>query len=132
MFGAGAAGIGIIDLLIAAMKEQGLDQEQARGRIYAFNRYGLLVEGARGIKESQQPLVHKRAEIARWQLSGGEDVTLLDVMRNAKVTCWPECLRRPAPSVKKLCARWRGTQSCRSFFRCRIGRLKLKRILPTC
>jgi malate dehydrogenase (oxaloacetate-decarboxylating) len=86
MFGAGAAGIGIIDLLIAAMKEQGLDQEQARGRIYAFNRYGLLVEGARGIKESQQPLVHKRAEITRWQLSGGEDVTLLDVMRNAKVT----------------------------------------------
>jgi malate dehydrogenase (oxaloacetate-decarboxylating) len=86
MFGAGAAGIGIIDLLIAAMKEQELDEEQARGRIYAFNRYGLLVEGARGIKESQQPLVHKRADIAGWQISGGEDVTLLDVVRNAKVT----------------------------------------------
>ncbi len=86
MFGAGAAGIGIIDLLIAAMKEQGLNEEQARGRIYAFNRYGLLVEGARGIKESQQPLVHKRADIAGWKLAGGEDVSLLDVVRNAKVT----------------------------------------------
>ena len=86
MFGAGSAGIGIIDLLIAAMKEEGLSEDQARSRIYAFNRYGLLVEGARGIKESQQPLVRKRADIAKWKLEGGEDVTLLDVVRNAKVT----------------------------------------------
>ncbi len=86
MYGAGSAGIGIIDLLIAAMKEEGLNEEQARSRIYAFNRYGLLVEGARGIKESQRPLVRKRADIAAWQLTGAEDVSLLDVVRNAKVT----------------------------------------------
>ena len=86
MYGSGSAGIGIIDLLIAAMKEQGLSEEQARGRIYAFNRYGLLVEGARGIKESQLPLVHKRTNIAGWQLTGDEDVSLLDVVRNVKVT----------------------------------------------
>jgi len=30
---------------VAAMKEQGLSEEQARHRIYAFNLYGLLVEG---------------------------------------------------------------------------------------
>ena len=53
MYGSGSAGIGIIDLLVAAMKEEGLSEEQARGRIYAFNRYGLLVEGARG--HSRQP-----------------------------------------------------------------------------
>ncbi len=86
MYGAGSAGIGIIELLIAAMKEEGLSEEQARKRIYAFNRYGLLVEGARGIKESQRPLVRKRADIAGWQLQGSEDVSLLDVVRNAKVT----------------------------------------------
>ena len=86
MFGAGSAGIGIIDLLVEAMKEQGLSNEQARNRIYAFNRYGLLVEGARGIKESQRQLVRKRADIEGWKLEGGEDVSLLDVVRNAKVT----------------------------------------------
>jgi malate dehydrogenase (oxaloacetate-decarboxylating) len=86
MYGAGSAGIGIIDLLIAAMKEEGLSEAQARSRIYAFNRYGLLVEGARGIKESQLPLVRKRSDVAEWKLQGGEDVTLLDVVRNAKVT----------------------------------------------
>ncbi|MGA8086666.1 MAG: NAD-dependent malic enzyme [Terracidiphilus sp.] len=86
MYGAGSAGIGIIDLLIAAMKEEGLSEEQARSRVYAFNRHGLLVDGARGIKESQRPLVRKRADIAGWHLEGGEDVSLLDVVRNAKVT----------------------------------------------
>ena len=86
MFGTGSAGIGIADLLIAEMKEEGLSEEQARARIYAFNRYGLLVEGGRGIKEEQIPLVRKRSDIAGWALSGGEDVSLLDVVRNAKVT----------------------------------------------
>lgn len=86
MFGAGSAGIGIIDLLIAAMKKEGLSEQQARSRIFAFNRYGLLVEGARGIKESQLPLVRKRADLANWKLPSGEDVSLLEVVRNAKVT----------------------------------------------
>jgi malate dehydrogenase (oxaloacetate-decarboxylating) len=86
MFGAGAAGIGIIELLIAAIREEGLTEEQARSRIYAFNRFGLLVEGARGIKDSQRALVRKRTDVADWELEGGEDVSLLDVVRNAKVT----------------------------------------------
>jgi malate dehydrogenase (oxaloacetate-decarboxylating) len=86
MFGSGSAGVGIIELLIAAMKEAGLSEEQARSRIYAFNRYGLLVEGARGIRPSQLKLVRKRADVAGWKLSGGEDISLLDVVRNAQVT----------------------------------------------
>jgi malate dehydrogenase (oxaloacetate-decarboxylating) len=86
MFGAGSAGIGIVDLLITEMKNQGLSEEQARSRVYAFNRYGLLVEGARGIKDTQQQLMRKRADIAGWRLSGEEDVSLLDVVRNAKAT----------------------------------------------
>ena len=86
LFGSGGAGIGIANLLVAAMREEGLSEAQARARIYAFNRYGLLVEGARGIRESQQPWVRPRADIADWQLAGGEDVSLLDVVRNAGIT----------------------------------------------
>jgi len=86
MFGSGSAGIGIIELLIAAMKEEGLSDADARKRIYAFNRYGLLVEGCRGIRPEQEHLVHKRDDVAGWKLSGGEDISLLDVVRNAKVT----------------------------------------------
>ncbi|HLY42497.1 MAG TPA: NAD-dependent malic enzyme [Terracidiphilus sp.] len=86
MFGSGSAGIGIVDLLIAAMKEEGLSEAQARTRIYSFNRYGLLIEGGRGIRPSQEPLLRKRSDIAGWQLSEGDDISLLDVVRNAGIT----------------------------------------------
>jgi malate dehydrogenase (oxaloacetate-decarboxylating) len=86
LFGSGGAGIGIANLLLAAMQEEGLSEAEARKRIYAFNRYGLLVEGGRGIRENQEPWVRSRADVAGWQLSGGEDVSLLDVVRNAGVT----------------------------------------------
>ena len=86
MFGAGSAGVGIIDLLIAAMKEEGLTEKQARKRIYAFNRYGLLVEGCQGIRPSQEALVRRKEDVAGWKLSGEGAISLLDVVRNAGVT----------------------------------------------
>lgn len=86
MFGSGAAGIGIVNLLIAAMKEEGLSDEQARKRIYAFNRYGLLVEGCQGVRPGQEPLLRKREDVAGWKLEGNDTISLLDVVRNAKVT----------------------------------------------
>ena len=86
MFGSGAAGIGIVNLLITAMKEEGLSEEQTRNRIYAFNRCGLLVEGCQGIRPGQEPLVRKREDVAGWELSGTGSISLLDVVRNAKVT----------------------------------------------
>ena len=86
MFGSGAAGIGIINLLIAAMKHEGLTEAQARQRIYAFNRYGLLIEGCQGVRPGQEPLLRKREDIAGWKLSGTGAISLLDVVRNAGVT----------------------------------------------
>ena len=86
LFGSGGAGVGIANLILSAMQEEGLTEAQARSRIYAFNRYGLLVEGGRGIRDTQQPWVRSRADTAGWQLSGGEDVSLLDVVRNAGIT----------------------------------------------
>jgi malate dehydrogenase (oxaloacetate-decarboxylating) len=78
MFGSGSAGIGIGDLLIARMKEEGLTEEQARKRIYCFNRYGLLVEGCEGIRPGQEPLMRKRGR--RWMEAGATGaISLLDV-----------------------------------------------------
>jgi malate dehydrogenase (oxaloacetate-decarboxylating) len=86
MFGAGSAGIGIIDLLIAAMKEEGLSDEQARKHIYALDRFGLLIEGGQGIRPSQERLVRKKEDVQGWNLTGTGAISLLDVVRNSKVT----------------------------------------------
>jgi malate dehydrogenase (oxaloacetate-decarboxylating) len=68
------------------MKEEGLTEAQARNRIYAFNRYGLLVEGCEGIRPGQEQLLRKSEDVAGWKLEGSGAISLLDVVRNAKVT----------------------------------------------
>jgi malate dehydrogenase (oxaloacetate-decarboxylating) len=90
MFGSGSAGIGIGDLLVARMKEEGLTEAEARKRIYSFNRYGLLVEGCQGVRPGQETLLRTRGEVEGWKLtdsaSGPCAISLLDVVRNAGVT----------------------------------------------
>jgi malate dehydrogenase (oxaloacetate-decarboxylating) len=102
MFGSGSAGIGIVELLLAAMKLEGLTDEQARDRIYSFNRYGLLIEGARGIRPSQQPLVRKRSSLDGWQLSGAGDISLLDVVRNARITVLAGVSAQPGAFTEEI------------------------------
>jgi len=86
LFGSGSAGVGIIDLLIARMKEEGICEEQARERIYAFNRHGLLVEGGLEIRPEQMPLARKKSDVAKWKVEDDRAISLLDVVRNVKVT----------------------------------------------
>jgi len=106
MFGAGSAGVGIIDLLIAAMVEEGLTEGQARRRIYAFNRYGLLVEGGKGIRPEQQALARKQEDVAGWKLtlSGAEAgaISLLDVVRNAGITVLAGVSARPGAFTEEI------------------------------
>ena len=102
MFGSGAAGIGIVNLLMTAMKQEGLSNEQARKRIYAFNRYGLLVEGCQGIRPGQEPLVRKRVDVAAWKLSGTGSISLLDVVRNAKVTVLAGVSAQPGAFTEEI------------------------------
>ena len=106
MFGAGSAGIGIVDLLIAAMKKEGLSEEQARRRIYAFNHFGLLVEGGKGIRPEQQALARKREDIAGWKLSPSSsdtgDISLLDVVSNAGITVLAGVSAQPGAFTEEI------------------------------
>jgi len=83
--GFGSAGIGIANLMLHAMQEDGLSEEEARKRFYAVDRFGLLVEGTTNIHAGQEPFVRKKAEVKKWKISGDE-ISLLDVVRNIKAT----------------------------------------------
>ena len=104
MFGTGSAGAGILDLLITAMKEEGLSDEQARRRIYAFNHLGLLVDGGEGIRPAQQPFVRKREDVAGWRLSapGSGVISLLDVARNAGITVLAGVSAQPGAFTEEI------------------------------
>ena len=50
-------------------------------------------------------LVRKRADIAGWKLTGAEDVSLLDVVRNARVTVLAGCFGTGRRLYRRDCAR---------------------------
>jgi malate dehydrogenase (oxaloacetate-decarboxylating) len=86
LFGAGAAGTGIISLLQRAMVGAGLGEAEARDRFFAIGRYGLLVEGMSGITPQQEPFVQPRSAVTNWTLQKPGEISLLDVVANAKPT----------------------------------------------
>jgi len=59
--GAGSAGIGIANLIAAAMQGMGLSQEAARSRISMFDVDGLLEPSRGDLSEAQKVYAHKAA-----------------------------------------------------------------------
>jgi malate dehydrogenase (oxaloacetate-decarboxylating) len=86
MLGFGSAGVGIASLMVKAMEEAGLNEQEARDRVYAVDKDGLLVEGYSDLHPTQQPFVKKREKVAGWKLAAPDKIGLLDVVKNAKPT----------------------------------------------
>src|SRR5215467_10119491 len=57
--GAGSAAIGLADLIVAGMGEQGMTPEAARQQIRMFDTQGLVVAGRPGLAAHKQPYAHK-------------------------------------------------------------------------
>ncbi|TOF17746.1 NAD-dependent malic enzyme [Vibrio parahaemolyticus] len=83
--GAGSAGCGIAEAIIAQMVSEGISDEKARSQVYMVDRWGLLQEGMPNLLDFQQRLVQKHSNTKEWE-NEGNDFSLLDVMRNAKPT----------------------------------------------
>ncbi len=86
ILGFGSAGIGIANLLVRALEDEGLTGQEARGRIYAMGRPGLLVEGAEGIHPEQAEYVRPAKDVASWKVVDAKKIGLEEVVRNAKIT----------------------------------------------
>ena len=86
VLGAGSAGCGISSLLLRAMVDAGLSEEQARQAFFLVDRNGLLVDGMEGITAAQLPFVQSRDAVKAWHGSTSAHIGLLDVMHNAKPT----------------------------------------------
>ncbi len=61
--GAGEAGIGIADVFVAALKEEGVAEEEARKQCWFVDSRGLLVEGRDNIAKHKEPYAHKHEYI---------------------------------------------------------------------
>ncbi|MDN3652081.1 NAD-dependent malic enzyme [Thalassotalea ponticola] len=81
--GAGSAGCGIAEQIIAQMTSEGLTDQQARQQVFMVDRFGLLTEGMPDLRDFQQKLVQSSDALSDWNFSG-EYASLLDVMHCAK------------------------------------------------
>ncbi len=86
ILGFGSAGIGIANLLVKALMEEGQSEAEAKARIYALGRPGLLVEGAEGIHEEHGDFVRPRNDVSWWKVADAKKIGLEEVVRNGKIT----------------------------------------------
>ncbi|MCY4357356.1 MAG: NAD-dependent malic enzyme [Gammaproteobacteria bacterium] len=85
--GAGSAGCGIAELIVAAMVEQGLDDALARKQIFMIDKDGLLVQGAADLMDFQQRLAQQPTAIEHWKVaSSSQNPDLQDVVSNSEAT----------------------------------------------
>jgi malate dehydrogenase (oxaloacetate-decarboxylating) len=84
--GAGSAGCGIAEHIIAAMQIEGLSESAARQRIFMVDRYGLLTDGMDNLLDFQRRLAQKASDVEGWIAGDEAFPTLLDVVSNAGAT----------------------------------------------
>lgn len=84
--GAGSAGIGIAELLIAAMVAEGLSSAEARARLYMVDRPGLLHEEIKDLLPLQRQLAQPLERVSAWRSGEEERIELADVIKNGRPT----------------------------------------------
>ena len=81
--GAGSAGCGIAEQIIAQTQREGLSEADARQKVYMVDRFGLLTDQMPNLLPFQNKLVQKRENLQNWDAQT-DALSLLDVVRNVK------------------------------------------------
>lgn len=82
--GAGAAGCGIAEQIVAQMRSEGLSDSQARSQIFMVDRHGLLTDGME-LPDFQQAFSKSKEVVSDWQMIG-HYASLAEVVKNSKAT----------------------------------------------
>ena len=83
--GAGSAGCGIAEQIVAQMVAEGLSDREARARIFMVDRFGLITDNQPNLVDFQRPLAQGALQVQQW--AGSTDmISLLDVVKHAQPT----------------------------------------------
>ncbi|MFV5455081.1 NAD-dependent malic enzyme [Acinetobacter towneri] len=83
--GAGSAGCGIAEQIVAQMVVEGLSDAEARARVYMVDRFGLFTSNQPNLLDFQSKLAQSTERVTGWGNPEGV-ISLLDVIQNAKPT----------------------------------------------
>ncbi len=82
--GAGSAGCGIAEQIIAAMVMQGLAEAEARQHIFMVDQQGLLHDGLEARFAFQQRLAQPFTKVKNWAGDNAQGISLLEVIKQAR------------------------------------------------
>ncbi|MBU9821122.1 NAD-dependent malic enzyme [Rahnella sp. Lac-M11] len=83
--GAGSAGCGIAEKIVAQMIAEGATEDEARSQVFMVDRFGLLTDDMPNVLGFQRKLVTRKANIAHWKVDA-QNISLQDVVHNSKPT----------------------------------------------
>jgi malate dehydrogenase (oxaloacetate-decarboxylating) len=86
IFGGGSAGLGIAGLIFEAMRLEGCTEREAFENFYIIDIHGLIHTQLTRIDPEQKRFARNFLELKNWQRSGGDKITLFDVVKNAQPT----------------------------------------------
>ena len=86
MLGAGSAGIGVADGLRAAMKGEGLTEDEARSRFWVIDKNGLLQSGRKDLTSEQSVYARPEGRVSAWPRTSNGHIGLADVIGQIKAT----------------------------------------------
>ena len=81
--GAGSAGCGIAEQIVAQMVAEGLSDAEARKQVFMVDRFGLITENQPNLLDFQRKLAQQPEAVASWA-QADEMISLLDVVKHAK------------------------------------------------
>ena len=84
IFGAGTAGVGIAEQLVAAMQTRGLSADTARSHIWLIDKSGLLIEDSSTLLSFQKPFARTHEEITHWKINDKTFISLYEVISHVK------------------------------------------------
>jgi malate dehydrogenase (oxaloacetate-decarboxylating) len=86
MLGAGSAGIGVADFLRAAMREDGLSEQEARSRFWFVDKDGLLHSGRKDLTPEQTVYAQPENRVSGWPRTSNRQIGLADVIGKIDAT----------------------------------------------
>jgi malic enzyme len=84
--GAGAAAQGIADLIVTALREDGLSLAEAQRRIWTVDSKGLVTGNRAGLEEFKATYARDPAELTAYTCQNRDSVTLAETVLNARPT----------------------------------------------
>ncbi len=86
IYGAGAGGIGVARQICESLVANGLALKDARDRIFVLDSGGVVHEGRETLDDYKKDFARKKGFSKDWTLSGSDRISLLELVRNARVT----------------------------------------------